>query len=246
VLSHVPFALPFAPAVDAAWRLARAYWGKGYAEEAARVAIEDGLGRLGLAEIVAFTVPANRRSWQLMERLGMTRDPAEDFDHPRFAKVIRSAGTSSIDFDGRHRDLPGPIRQERGNERNLARRYQGSGEIAAPVRSDGAYSHDRQTARPLARSRHRWIRDLGRARPSLRHAPSDTFLSRLTSPSPRLSRRSRLAHGGEGCRDQQLILLPDRPDPGLRRPCTAGPAGFLANPGALVEILVAPDVDELV
>ena len=72
--------------VDAAWRLARAHWGKGYAEEAARTAIEDGFFRLGFAEIVAFTVPANRRSWQLMERLGMTRDSAEDFDHPRFAE----------------------------------------------------------------------------------------------------------------------------------------------------------------
>ena len=72
--------------VDAACRLARAHWGKGYAEEAARTAIEDGFFRLGFAEIVALTVPANRRSWQLMERLGMTRDSAEDFDHPRFAE----------------------------------------------------------------------------------------------------------------------------------------------------------------
>ena len=60
--------------------------GKGYAEEAARTAIEDGFFRLGLAEIVAFTVPANRRSWLLLEQLGMTRDSAEDFDHPRFAE----------------------------------------------------------------------------------------------------------------------------------------------------------------
>ena len=72
--------------VDAAWRLARAHWGKGYAEEAARTAIEDGFFRLGFAGIVAFTVPANRRSWQLMERPGMTCDSAEDFDHPRFAE----------------------------------------------------------------------------------------------------------------------------------------------------------------
>ena len=65
---------------------ARAHWGKGYAEEAARTAIEDGFFRLGLAEIVAFTVPENRRSWQLIEGLGMTRDSAEDFEHPRFAE----------------------------------------------------------------------------------------------------------------------------------------------------------------
>ena len=59
-------------------------WGTGYAEEAARTAIEDGFFRLGFAEIVAFTVI--RRSWQLIERLGMTRDSAEEFDHSRFAE----------------------------------------------------------------------------------------------------------------------------------------------------------------
>jgi len=74
--------LPFTPAVEVGWRLARPYWGMGYALEAARAAIDDGFGRLGLAEIVAYTVPANQASRQVMERLGMSRDPAEDFDHP--------------------------------------------------------------------------------------------------------------------------------------------------------------------
>jgi ribosomal-protein-alanine N-acetyltransferase len=64
------------------WRLARAYWGQGYAFEAAQAVIEDGFGRLRLDEIVAYTGPANWRSWGLMERLGMTRNPSEDFDYP--------------------------------------------------------------------------------------------------------------------------------------------------------------------
>ena len=86
-LSRVRFQpLPFAPAVEIGWRLARAYWGRGYATEAARAALDDGFGRLGLDEIVAFTVPANRRSWRVMERLGMRRDPTEDFDHPAIPK----------------------------------------------------------------------------------------------------------------------------------------------------------------
>ncbi len=72
----------FAPAVEVGWRLARAHWGHGYASEAARAALDHGFGALGLDEIVAMTVPANRRSRAVMERLGMTRDPAEDFDHP--------------------------------------------------------------------------------------------------------------------------------------------------------------------
>ena len=81
-LDHVRWILPFTPAVEVGWRLARPYWGHGYALEAARAAIDDGFGRLGLAEIVAYTVPANQASRQVMERLGMSRDPAEDFDHP--------------------------------------------------------------------------------------------------------------------------------------------------------------------
>lgn len=82
-LAHVRFAVPFAPAVEAAWRLAPAYWGKGYATEAAQAAIEDGFGRLGFGEIVAFTVSANLASQRVMMRLGITRDPSEDFDHLR-------------------------------------------------------------------------------------------------------------------------------------------------------------------
>lgn len=81
-LMDVTVRVPFAPAVEAGWRLARAHWGKGYATEAARAALADGFGRLGLPEIVAFAVPANLRSRQVMEHLGMTRDPADDFDHP--------------------------------------------------------------------------------------------------------------------------------------------------------------------
>jgi len=81
-LNHVRWKLSFTPAIEAAWRLAPAYWGKGYALEAARAALDDGFSRIRLDEIVAYTVPANRASRQVMERLGMTRDPAEDFDHP--------------------------------------------------------------------------------------------------------------------------------------------------------------------
>ncbi len=79
----VPYEAHFTPAVEIAWRLAPAYWGCGYATEAARAVLEYGFGRLGLAEIVAVTVPANSRSRRVMERLGMSRDPADDFDHPK-------------------------------------------------------------------------------------------------------------------------------------------------------------------
>jgi RimJ/RimL family protein N-acetyltransferase len=71
------------PAVEIGWRLDRPYWGRGYATEAARAALADGFGRVGLKEIASFTSPLNRPSVAVMERLGMTHDPRDDFDHPR-------------------------------------------------------------------------------------------------------------------------------------------------------------------
>jgi RimJ/RimL family protein N-acetyltransferase len=82
-LGIVSYEAAFTPAVEVAWRLARAYWGHGYATEAARAALDYGFGELGLSEIVALTVPANQGSRRVMERLGMTRVPEDDFDHPR-------------------------------------------------------------------------------------------------------------------------------------------------------------------
>ncbi|UUX48446.1 GNAT family N-acetyltransferase [Nisaea acidiphila] len=81
-LSVPRFEAPFMPAVEIGWRLAEEHWGYGFATEAARRALDFGFTDLDLKEIVSFTVPANRRSRSVMERLGMTRDPADDFDHP--------------------------------------------------------------------------------------------------------------------------------------------------------------------
>jgi RimJ/RimL family protein N-acetyltransferase len=82
-LSLPGFDAPFMPAVEVGWRLAPEAWGRGYATEAARAALAFGFEARVLGEIVSFTVPANVRSRSVMERLGMTRDPADDFDHPR-------------------------------------------------------------------------------------------------------------------------------------------------------------------
>ena len=81
-LSVPRFDAHFTPAVEVGWRLAREFWGAGYATEAARAAVADGFKTFGLEEIVSFTVPANVRSIAVMERLGMTHDPADDFEHP--------------------------------------------------------------------------------------------------------------------------------------------------------------------
>jgi RimJ/RimL family protein N-acetyltransferase len=81
-LSVSEFEAHFTPCVEVGWRLAREHWGLGYATEAARAALDFGFQCLALEEIVSSTVPANWRSRAVMERIGMTRTPADDFDHP--------------------------------------------------------------------------------------------------------------------------------------------------------------------
>jgi RimJ/RimL family protein N-acetyltransferase len=66
--------------VEIGWRLARSAWGHGYATEAARAVLEFGFDALGLAEILALTTATNVRSQAVMRRIGMTHDPAADFD----------------------------------------------------------------------------------------------------------------------------------------------------------------------
>ena len=75
--------MPFAPAIEVGWRLARRAWGAGYATEAARTATAFGFDELGLDEIVSFTSVPNIRSRRVMERLGMRNDEQGEFDHPR-------------------------------------------------------------------------------------------------------------------------------------------------------------------
>jgi ribosomal-protein-alanine N-acetyltransferase len=76
------FSAHFTPCVEIGWRLAFAHWGRGYATEAARLALGHAFGTLALADVVSFTSVTNSRSRAVMERLGMRRAPAEDFDHP--------------------------------------------------------------------------------------------------------------------------------------------------------------------
>lgn len=68
--------------VEIGWRLARSAWGHGYATEAARAVLSHGFETLGLKEILAITTATNTRSQAVMRRLGMTTDPADDFDDP--------------------------------------------------------------------------------------------------------------------------------------------------------------------
>ncbi|HET6820724.1 MAG TPA: GNAT family N-acetyltransferase [Candidatus Limnocylindria bacterium] len=74
---------PGYPVVEVGWRLARPFWGRGYATEGAQRGLGLGFGALALDGVVSFTVPQNTRSRAVMERIGMHHDAAEDFDHPR-------------------------------------------------------------------------------------------------------------------------------------------------------------------
>ncbi len=71
------------PAVEIGWQFDRSLWGQGLAPEGARALLEHGFSTLKLPEIVAFTFRGNRPSQRVMEKIGMTRDPAGDFEHPR-------------------------------------------------------------------------------------------------------------------------------------------------------------------
>ncbi|MGH7680779.1 MAG: GNAT family N-acetyltransferase [Candidatus Eiseniibacteriota bacterium] len=107
-LSTPRFEAHFTPSVEVGWRLGAQHWGHGYATEGARAALAYGFDVLGLDEVVSLTVPANTRSRRVMEKIGMTHDPADDFDHPllpdghplrrhvlyRIARPVRDPSTS--------------------------------------------------------------------------------------------------------------------------------------------------------
>ncbi|HTU50117.1 MAG TPA: GNAT family N-acetyltransferase [Acidobacteriaceae bacterium] len=83
-IQRMSFLLPgcSTPAVEIGWRLNEKSWGKGLATEGARACLDLAFRQFQLPEIVAFTTSANLPSRRVMEKLGMTRNPDDDFDHP--------------------------------------------------------------------------------------------------------------------------------------------------------------------
>jgi RimJ/RimL family protein N-acetyltransferase len=81
-LQDVPFEAPFTPALEIGWRLRHDHWGHGYATEGARAALAFAFSELQRDEVVALTAAVNDRSRRVMKRLGMTRNPEDDFEHP--------------------------------------------------------------------------------------------------------------------------------------------------------------------
>jgi RimJ/RimL family protein N-acetyltransferase len=81
-LNRPDFDAPFVPCVEIGWRLVYWSWGRGYATEAALKCLDFAFRTAGLTEVVSFTAKINLASRRVMEKIGMTRDPADDFDHP--------------------------------------------------------------------------------------------------------------------------------------------------------------------
>jgi len=84
-LQPAPAETPIEGDIEIGWQLSGAHWGRGYAREAAEASLVWAWENLSLPRIVSITVAANRRSWGLMERLGMVRRPDLDFLHPKLA-----------------------------------------------------------------------------------------------------------------------------------------------------------------
>lgn len=104
-LSVASFSAHFTPAVEIGWRLALSAWGKGYATEAAGIALDYGFTSLALAEVVSFTATGNLRSRAVMRRIGMAHDPTDDFDHPSLPAehVLRRHVLYRVSLDRWHR-----------------------------------------------------------------------------------------------------------------------------------------------
>ncbi len=111
-------ALMFFPAVELGWRLAREFWGRGIASEAAGAVIGYAFQTLGLSELLAYTAVLNLRSQRVMERLGMQRNPDEDFLHPKLPAGhplapqvlyrLRPQRAKALTLDHEHRGAPPP------------------------------------------------------------------------------------------------------------------------------------------
>ncbi len=84
-LAAVPHSPPVPQGLEIGWRLAHHAWGEGYASEAAAAVLDDAFARLRVPEVFAFTAATNLRSQAVMRRIGLTRRPDLDFDHPALA-----------------------------------------------------------------------------------------------------------------------------------------------------------------
>ncbi len=80
--------------VELLYAIAPAFWGKGYATEAARAVLAHGFDQVGLDRIVAQTDLPNVSSVRVLERLGMTRE-----------RLVRKGWAELVDYALRSADF---------------------------------------------------------------------------------------------------------------------------------------------
>ncbi len=83
---HCDSELLFTPGVEIVWRLAKEFWGQGFAVEVAQKCLEIGFNEFNLNEIIALTAKINKKSERVMQKLNMTHDESENFYHPKLPK----------------------------------------------------------------------------------------------------------------------------------------------------------------
>jgi [ribosomal protein S5]-alanine N-acetyltransferase len=74
------------PEVEVGYRVAAAWWGRGIATEMASALVGVARDRLGLEELVAFTLPYNLASRRVMEKVGFTYE--RDIEWARLPHVL--------------------------------------------------------------------------------------------------------------------------------------------------------------
>ncbi len=84
-LNKPTYDLRVSPCVEIGWKLAKKYWGYGYATEAAKACLAVAFEKLDLPEVYSFTSVSNKKSQAVMERIGMI-NMEQNFDHPMMPK----------------------------------------------------------------------------------------------------------------------------------------------------------------
>lgn len=79
-LSKPRFESSFTPCVEIGWRLDKAHWGMGFAQEAAKASLDFAFHSVGLAEVYSFTSLLNAASMNVMQKIGMKE--VGQFEHP--------------------------------------------------------------------------------------------------------------------------------------------------------------------
>jgi RimJ/RimL family protein N-acetyltransferase len=89
-LSVPDFHASFTSCVEIGWRLSAHVWNQGLATEGAtRAVVHFAFENLELESLVSFTALQNLASQRVMQKVGMTHNQAEDFDHPNLPEGHR-------------------------------------------------------------------------------------------------------------------------------------------------------------